>query len=161
MIMGLDMYLTESFYYGGKYPKNLYEEGHSLEIGGAFAERNNLKKEKVCSIRQEVGCWRKANQIHNWFVENIQKGNDDCGDYYVPDEDLKTLLKTCKTVLKALKKGNTDTASELLPPREGFFFGDQEIDEYYKEDIKNTIDILTEALESNSPNGDFYYSSSW
>ena len=29
-------------------------------------------------IIEQVGYWRKANQIHNWFVENVQDGEDDC-----------------------------------------------------------------------------------
>ncbi len=37
----------------------------------------------------EVGYWRKANQIHNWFVKNVQGGVDDCGYYGVTKEKLE------------------------------------------------------------------------
>ena len=33
--------------------------------------------------------WRKSNQIHKWFVDNVQGGNDNCGEYYVSHEKLK------------------------------------------------------------------------
>ena len=29
-------------------------------------------------IMEMVGYWRKQNAIHNWFVENVQDGIDDC-----------------------------------------------------------------------------------
>ncbi len=43
--------------------------------------------------------WRKANQIHGWFVEHVQYGEDDCGMYEVTVGDLKELLETVDTVL--------------------------------------------------------------
>ena len=62
--MGLDMYLTKRTWVGLNYEHN-----------------------------RETGYWRKANHIHQWFVENIQDGNDDCREYYVPRERLKELLE--------------------------------------------------------------------
>lgn len=35
--------------------------------------------------------WRKANAIHNWFVENIANGVDECQEIYVTIEDLHNL----------------------------------------------------------------------
>jgi len=62
--------------------------------------------------------WRKANHIHRWFVENVQGGDDDCEEYHVSEEDIKRLLELCNAVA-----GNHDLAKELLPCKEGFFFG--------------------------------------
>ena len=35
----------------------------------------------IYGVNVDVTCayWRKANQIHAWFVDNVQQGNDDCG----------------------------------------------------------------------------------
>ena len=140
-------------------------------------------------IDEEVGYWRKANHIHNWFVENIQDGEDDC-DYHreVTEEDLRELLHVCQTVLNSSKmvdgvinngykfeNGNmipivedgcvlddTSVAEELLPTASGFFFGGTDYDEYYVEDIKKTIDIVNNVLKTTDFDTQMiYYRSSW
>lgn len=107
------------------------------------------------SVEFPVGYWRKANQIHNWFVKNVQRGDDDCGSYYVSRQDLEVLKDTCKTVL-----ADNSLAMEELPPQSGFFFGSTEIDEFYLSDLENTIEIIDRCLAM--PDFiDFKYSSSW
>lgn len=51
-------------------------------------------------IIQNVGYWRKANQIHRWFVDNVQDGDDDC-DYHEECTKgiIEELLNTCKRVI--------------------------------------------------------------
>ena len=44
---------------------------------------------------EEIGYWRKANQIHNWFVENVQNGVDNCEYFIVKKEQLEKLLNLC------------------------------------------------------------------
>ena len=99
--------------------------------------------------------WRKSNQIHKWFVDNVQDGNDNCGEYYVNQTKLVELLNL---VNKALAERNPN----LLPPQEGFFFGGTDIDEWYWLDLKNTKDKLDRvfALPEMSKLS-FYYTSSW
>jgi hypothetical protein len=99
--------------------------------------------------------WRKSNQIHAWFVKNVQGGEDNCGEYYVSHEKLKELLVTCQQALF-----NKDP--NLLPPQAGFFFGGTDIDEWYWHDIKETIKKLKRVLElSEMSKLSFYYTSSW
>jgi hypothetical protein len=111
----------------------------------------------IYGVNVEVTCayWRKANQIHNWFVSNVQGGNDNCGEYYVSQDKLNELLDL---VNKALDNKDPN----LLPPREGFFFGGTDIDEWYWQDLKNTKAKLERifALPQLSDLS-FYYSSSW
>ena len=130
--MGLDMYL-----YG---VKQSFEK-HDYNIGEY--------KEST-----EIGYWRKANQIHNWFVQNCQNGIDNCATYYISKEDLKTLCNICKEVLS-----EPDKAEELLPIKEGFFFGSNEYDEFYFEDLEETIEICKWALAQDF--NYFEYQSSW
>lgn len=154
-----------------------------------YSEWDEEKKHPWWRIKEEVGYWRKANQIHNWFVENIQDGVDDC-DYHreVREEDFLELLDICKRVLDSCemvdgeicnglsyKDGQTipimepgkyvkdpSVAQELLPTTSGFFFGSYDYDEYYVEDIKNTIDIITKVLETTDFETQMiYYRSSW
>ena len=117
---------------------------------------------KTDSIQTEIAYWRKANQIHNWFVENIQKGIDDCGYYQVTKEDLKTLLSICREVKQAFEEGNIERCSELLPTRKGFFFGQYDYDDYYKEDIEATIEQLEKVLKETDFSKNYVaYTSSW
>lgn len=107
------------------------------------------------SVQVVCAYWRKSNQIHNWFVNNVQKGVDDCGEYYVSKEDLITLRELCKRVI-------TEKDPSLLMTKDGFFFGSTDIDEYYWSDVQETIEKLDRIL--NLPDIDdlsFQYHSSW
>ena len=111
----------------------------------------------IYGVHVEVTCayWRKSNQIHKWFVDNVQDGNDNCGEYYVSHEKLKELRETCRQVIFAKDPS-------LLPTQGGFFFGSTDIDEWYWQDIKNTIKKLDRLF--NLPDFDklsFSYTSSW
>lgn len=109
-------------------------------------------------ITEQVGYWRKANQIHAWFVDYVQNGIDDC-DYHreITKGDLNYLLDLCQRVLD-----DHSLAYELLPTQSGFFFGGTEYDEYYFEDIENTIEIIKNVLETTDFDKEMiYYVSSW
>lgn len=107
-------------------------------------------------IRITIGYWRKANAIHNWFVQNVQNGEDNCRPYYVDTEKLKELRAECQSALA--DKDNTD----ILPPTAGFFFGSTERDEYYYDDLKTTIEIIDNILNNDRFKGlNIYYRFSW
>ena len=103
----------------------------------------------------EIISWRKANAIHKWFVDNVQGGVDDCGGYKVTKEQLIQLHNECNEVLN-----NPNLAEQLLPTQPGFFFGGTEYDEWYFNDIDNTIKILEDALSDENAD-DFTYRASW
>ncbi len=106
-------------------------------------------------IGMKIGYWRKANQIHQWFVDHCQNGEDDCRETYFPREKVEELRDTCRKVL-----ADHSLAEELLPSQEGFFFGSTEYDTYYFEDLERTVKILDNAL-SMSEEWEFSYQSSW
>ena len=141
-------------------------------------------------IMEQVGYWRKANHIHNWFVENIQDDEDDCNYHReVTKKDLEDLLDVCETVVANSKlingkiingysyDGNfnkvchyedgqiiedSTIAEKLLPTQSGFFFGGTEYDEWYLNDVKDTIDIIKKVLETTDFETQMiYYCSSW
>jgi hypothetical protein len=149
--MGLDMYLDKRTYV--QYWEHNGDDNYEVKVtkGG---EPTKINPKKVKYIIEEAGYWRKQNQIHRWFVENVQKGIDNCGDYYVSKEELETLLELCRKV-----KADNSLADSLLPSASGFFFGGTEYDEWYFNGIDNTIQILEEALADG--HGEYYYSSSW
>lgn len=88
--------------------------------------------------------WRKANQIHGWFVENVQNGNDDCGKYEVSIKQLEELRELCIDVLLDHELANT-----LLPTTNGFFFGNDEYDEHYFEQLENTKEQLDKIIKNH------------
>ena len=57
---------------------------------------------------------------------------------------------------------NPDVAESLLPTQSGFFFGSTDYDQWYMQDIENTIEILTKTLRETDFNKCMVvYSSSW
>ncbi len=140
------------------------------------------------TIFTEIAYWRKANEIHNYFVDYVQHGIDDCGTYDVSKKQLEDLLYKCKEVKRivVLKKAkivngqtfqdgkwencyengevieNADEVAAILPTRSGFFFGSTDYDKYYMEDINYTIDVLERVLaETDFDTEAVCYHSSW
>jgi len=151
--MGLDMYLEKRT---DVRLWNFQKEEDQFEVivkkGGVTYPKINPKN--ITTVVEEAGYWRKANAIHRWFVENVQDGKDDCGEYFVPPSSLEELLELCEKV-----KLNPEQADELLPTSSGFFFGGDEYDEWYFDKIDYTIEVLKEALADEDSS--YYYSSSW
>lgn len=160
--MGLDMFLDEHIYYGGKWRGNkAHGEGHTLTVSGKFADDNKLENDNIQEVTREVGYWRKANQIHGWFVENVMKGNDDCSRTYVSWNNLNELHDLCVDVLNAIDNKDWTKVNQLLPPTEGFFFGDYDVtNEWYKQDIEYTVDMLSKILKEDKGYS-YYYTASW
>ena len=146
--MGLDMWLYAKKYFFGN-------DEMITKISKEFPEMEGFECKEV---KFEVAYWRKANQIHKWFVDNCQDGVDECQNSFVSKENLEELLKLVKEVLE-----NHDKAEELLPCGEGFFFGGNEYDEDYFDDLNNTKEMLEKILNRIKENKgwDIYYSSSW
>ena len=153
--MGLDMYL-----YAKKHISNydFYPTDKILnrEIKEALGLDHYVDKDETSlEVSLTVAYWRKANQIHAWFVRNCQYGNDDCQEYFVSRESLMELRDICN---KAVETRDPHP----LPPQGGFFFGSTVIDEYFWDDIESTAKKLTEILDDKElKNYEFTYRASW
>ena len=132
------------------------EERNKITIEGPVAR--TIKTDRISNIIEDIMQWRKANQIHKWFVDNIQGGTDDCKEYSVDTEQLEELLKLIKKVL--LYKPSQEKAEELMPNQSGFFFGTENYDDYYWKDLEETKKVLEEVVKDPG-SGDFVYQSSW
>jgi len=147
--MGLDMFLTAKRHLWS----NSNEQADAIKA--MFPEFAHV--EHVNAVVFEAAYWRKANAVHLWFVNNVQKGVDDCGTYYVTKNQLRSLVALCGVVVADLSQ-----ASALLPPIAGFFFGSTAVDEWYVRDLKDTISMLTPYLDDLAYKYcDFEYHSSW
>lgn len=147
--MGLDMYLTAK-----RYIYDFDDDGKALREQLEDLKVNGME---VKELSYRAGYWRKANQIHKWFVDNVQEGVDNCSEYLVTHDKLERLLDLVNEVLR-----NKDKANELLPTANGFFFGSDVYDEGYFDDLIQTKAIIENVLALDNFNRyDIYYSSSW
>ena len=139
---------------------------------------------------QDAAYWRKANQIHRWFVENVQDGIDECQESDVSLGQLIELRDACKKVLGGSKvvtgivaNGQTCSpetggvfqdnlevggvikdftlAEKLLPTQGGFFFGGTDYDKWYLEELKDTVEKLTLLIDNAEKDEVFVYCSLW
>ena len=145
--MGLDMYLNAKRF--------LWHNESELadKLSENFPELGDARVKEVIA---QAMYWRKSNAIHKWFVDNVQNGKDDCGNYEVSREQLMELLAVIETVLN-----DRSQASELLPPQAGFFFGNTDMDQWYWEDLESTKERLEKLLAQEMPGWWFEYHSSW
>ncbi len=181
--MGLDMYLSKKTYvkqWSHRKPEDQFDV--SVKRGGEIYP--NIKPERVSYVVEELMYWRKANQIHGWFCNNTEEIVADV-KYYVTKTDLEVLLETCKSVSDILAKSpkitkqvvggwkngeeylvpvevyDNNVIADILPPTQGFFFGSDTIDDYYKQDIDDTIKFLEEELSNCEEDAEFEYYASW
>lgn len=154
--MGLDMYMIRRR--KGEHSKNKIEE-----INWDNSE--------------QIAYWRKANQVHKWFVDNVQNGEDDCNYYKVTKEQLQDLVNKCNEILNNVKLidgkvllkdyytsengttthikeygigkiiDNKELCEKLLPSQSGFFFGGTEYDEWYLKDIEYTKNRIEAIID--------------
>lgn len=160
--MGLDMYLKKREYISPFWTSDHeYKPVKRVSIivdqkfeDGTIEQRMFELKNFASGIEINTpyAYWRKANAIHRWFVDNFADGHDDCRSIYVTGEHLLDLVETCKKVLKDHTK-----AEELLPTQDGFFFGNTEYDDWYLDELENTIDQLKDV----KPDDEFIYQASW
>lgn len=159
--MGLDMYLEARRFVSGYNHSGEEEKEKFRQIVDAV-DMADVNDERFATVSVNVAYWRKANAIHDWFVREVQNGEDDCKTYHVSREKLMELEELCRQVVRS---GEPEVAAELLPTASGFFFGTTDYDEYYFEQIEWTAQRLAEILTKLPDGGmrgvDFYYNSSW
>lgn len=188
--MGLDMYLKakrhmSAYNFNSKDEKQQYHQlAETVSLNW-----NLLSKESPSAyVEFTIAYWRKANHIHNWFVEHCQDGRDECQETYVTREKLQELVDLCKQVLavetvegdvnvgRHIHPDGTVTqrtvkgrvvcqqamAEKLLPTASGFFFGQTDYDEYYLQKTQDTIDMIEPWLKAKGLDSwNLYYESSW
>lgn len=162
--MGLDMYLEARKYVSQYDFAKWTDRSGDIPVSEQFESVKALfplalleYTDAGATIGINVGYWRKANAIHEWFVQNVQDGEDNCGEYRVRKEQLTALRDACEEVLN-----DPDNAAEILPTMSGFFFGDTEYGEFYFEDVRRTRDMLDNFLDNGyADEYEFFYSSSW
>jgi hypothetical protein len=182
--MGLDMYLSKKTYVK-QWSHIEPEKQFQVEVKRGGEPVTSIKPDRVSYVTEQVAYWRKFNALHNWFVQNCQNGRDECQESYVDREKLEELIVTLHEVKNILetspkkkvqvKNGwsngedtfveievveDSEKLDDLFPTSSGFFFGGTEYDEYYEQEVNQTIETITELLKDED-SGEFYYQSSW
>jgi hypothetical protein len=157
--MGLDQYLYATNYLSGGSWQEQEKQNAYAKVAEVFGA-SDFEYEELpsISVNVKVGYWRKANQIHKWFVDNVQEGEDNCKEHYVTREELQELNDVCMKVWTSKSK---EVAEELLPTEVGFFYGSYEIDDWYWEQIEDTLVQLGRILSKVPEGWSFAYDSSW
>lgn len=185
--MGLDMYLYEEKYLSEGWGEGKEHFAAAKELVDKLGMAIETDMPSI-TIKTKAGYWRKANAIHQWFVNNVQNGEDDCGYYEVGGEQLEELYRICETILlgavteegevhtstiysqgetkKVFEKAqvvvNKDLCEELLPTQSGFFFGGTGYDEFYLQDLKDTMAIIDRLRDEDGKiTRWFTYRASW
>ena len=189
--MGLDMQL-----YRKRYTKNWSYLGSRFEVR-LKKDGGNVPLKNPVAVTEELMVWRKANAIHNFFVNECYFSDETDSSPVMmralPDDlrELKRradkILETVKLVEGKIKNGFTLTEKgekldmwidgehiadeahlklcrELLPTVDGYFFGSQEYDQFYVEDLQDTQDMLSELMadtEWDTADYDYEYHADW
>ena len=181
--MGLDMYLSKKTYVK-QWSHIEPEKQFQVEVKRGGEPVTSIKPDRVSYVTEQGAYWRKFNALHNWFVENCQDGRDECQESYVDRTKLEELIVTLHEVKNILetspkkkvqvKNGwsngedtfveievveDSEKLDDLFPTSSGFFFGGTEYDEYYQEQVNETIELITDLLKDET--GDYYYQASW
>lgn len=130
------------------------EESGGGEIG---VREDRLYVQITCAY------WRKANAVHAWFVDEVQGGTDDCGEYPVHVEKLAELRKHALDAVAKYDAGERETAASVLQPRSGFFFGGTDVDDWWRSDLEATAAEIERVINTAIKIGgvEFSYHSSW
>lgn len=160
--MGLDMYLTRR-----TYVKHWEHKGNdNVQVSVTLHGRpyQNIDPMRVSYIVEDVMYWRKANWIHKWFVDNVQGGDDNCGEYSVEPSQLEELMNLCKQVIDTAmgtdgKIAGPEDFQDILPTESGCFFGSEEYGQWYIDETERTYYALRELISEGA--GLYYYHSSW
>lgn len=133
------------------------EEKFEVTVKKGGVNFDAINSEKISSVRENIGYWRKFNALHNFIIQTFAEGKDDCSDVYLDEDALILIYNTVKEV-----SINHSKAEELLPTTEGFFFGGTDYDEWYFKNIEETLTILRPYIDpQNNYHFDFYYRASW
>jgi len=162
--MGLDQYLTAKKYiakwnYGEGYKDRWVTQEFQDALPMDAPDITQYSQFAGISIEYPVGYWRKANAIHNFFVQEVGEDVDDCREMWIDRDILVELRSRCSDVLKA--DNTEEMAQEVgLETVSGFFFGDTEYGDWYKDDLRLTIDICDHVLKLPEDYS-IYYQASW
>lgn len=143
LIMGLDQYIEIE----------VVHQTENTEKGRTVTERRD----------EELAYFRKVNFIQKFFEDKYEI--PDAESVPITKEDLQELADLCERVMDKFEEWDgakealdsddyieppkhiQDYAAELLPTCDGFFFGSTDYDNWYFNDVKDTMNTIRELIQ--------------
>lgn len=142
--MGLDMYIYKK--------RDFYSDDDVKKASEIVGEEINS-----FSIKKQVAYWRKANMIHKWIEDNVvEREISNCEDILLEKQDFQKLMMDCTTV-----SNDKSLAPEIMPTKDGFFFGSIEYDDEYFYNIKRTAELCKEIIDNWDDSAYYEYHAWW
>ena len=169
--MGLDQYLyvrksVDSKHYKRVDGQNVWVDNPAFDAVvlacDAYNYLDNDNGYKWATVTVPVFYWRKAYHIHDWFVRNVQDGDDDCKSYELSSATLGELRDALVEIMAEPIEKRRAKQEELLP-----FDGWFDTDDWWEsttEVNEQTISRLNELLaisDDDEFDRGFTYTSSW
>jgi hypothetical protein len=119
---------------------------------------DDINKKYECEKPQprEIQYWRKHPNLHGW-METLWRERTGDNETMFNGIELELTWEDLERLKHDVERG-------FLPETEGFFFGSNEYDDYYAENVAYTISLLTDLLDECKESEDdcsFYYQASW
>jgi len=111
---------------------------------------------------EEYHYWRKFNALHGYIVREFADGIDECQTIEIGNKDgVNKILDALKTTLKQVEDGEKDIEKLKMPPTSGFFFGSTDLDDWFKDKLKEAIPVFEKLASDLEDNEIVYYQASW
>lgn len=150
--MGLDMYLEAKLHLP-PYSEELAPVRQA--IGQAIGYTPPKQKPgddatllEITGVTVRVGYWRKFDPLHQWFVNHVQEGHDDCRPAYIAPDVLDVLEEQLDQV-----SDDPDSAGE--------HFVSEDDEPMTEGDIDYTLRVVVQAKKLQERGWDIYYRASW
>lgn len=113
---------------------------------------------------ETIAYWRKSNQIHGWFARRFPD-LENCKEVPITKEDLLRLTSDISVcVNEIIDIGHAGGACKAhLPTTKGFFFGLTDYEEWYVEDLFESLQKVTYCAYKMAkyPDSKFTYTAWW
>lgn len=150
--MGLDMYLEAKLHLP-PYNTELAPVRHAIGQAIGYVPPSSKPVDdptllEITGVTVRVGYWRKVDPLHQWFVDHVQEGHDDCRPAYVAPDILMELANRLDRVRHDPERAGDDFLLD----------GDAAMD---TSEVDYTLQTLQHAQRLQERGWDIYYRASW
>ena len=138
-------------------------ESQKTDYSNFLREQKVLEDGKPAIVEsREIFYWRKFNALHGFIVDTFANGVDECQTIEIGKAGVAKIVSALRETARMLKaKHGLDPTKLPVKPVGGFFFGSTEIDDYYKRNIEEALEMFDNLLASLSDEETVFYEASW
>lgn len=155
--MGLDMYFTAKKTLMPGLGKEAEADAIKYDLlattaGFTQEDTDKFTGYKTAELDFTIGYWRKFYDLHQWFVNNCQYGEDNCRPYTVTKEALEELKAALEETL-ADPSTRTDNFGHETDPEDDW--------DYFRDNAEETLKLVDFWLSPTFESWYFQYQASW